>query len=96
MGDVVRAVVQFLSAVASSLSKHVGVGKSSASRGNMDGCSTSKVKAPHLEDPTGGVPGPACDGVVDDGGPDEHVDDTWKHSATFGNSSNSQCDTKSG
>ena len=48
----------------------------------MHGRSSGEVQAAHLVDPAGGIPGPAGDGVVDDGGPDEHEDDAGKHAAS--------------
>jgi len=38
--------------------------------------STSKVKTTHLEDPSGGVPSPASNRIVDESRPDKHEDDT--------------------
>jgi len=59
----------------------------------MYGGSTSKVKAAHLEHPTRWVPGPACDGVVDDSRPDKHVDDAWEHAPSLGNGTNGESNT---
>ena len=59
----------------------------------MDGCAASEVKTSHLEDPPGGVPSPAGDGVVDDSRPDEHVDNAGEHAAAFGDGSDGECDT---
>ena len=95
MGDVVGTVVELLGTVTASLSQHVRVAQGSASRGNVDGGSAGKVQAAHVEDPSGGVPGPAGNGVVDDGGPDEHVDDTREHASSLGDGSNSKSDTRS-
>lgn len=49
----------------------------------MHGGSAGEVEAAHVIDPARGVPGPAGDGVVDDGCPDEHVDDAGEHAAAF-------------
>ena len=65
------------------LAQHVRVSQSSSSRGNMNRCSAGKVEATHLEDPTRGVPGPAGDGIVDKGRPNEHVDDARQHASTL-------------
>lgn len=92
VGNVVRAVVELLGAVATTLSEHVRIGKSCAARGNMDRSSAGKVDTSHGGGPARGVPGPASDRVVDDGGPDEHVDDARKHAATFGDGTNSKSD----
>lgn len=77
--NVVRTVVELVGSVSATLSEHDGVGESCASGGDVDGGSTCKIETTHFEDPAGGVPGPAGDGIVDDGGPDEHEDDTGEH-----------------
>jgi hypothetical protein len=38
------------------------------------------------------VPCPACDGVVDNGGPDKHEDDAGEHAATLCDGTNGKCD----
>lgn len=48
----------------------------------MHGCSTGEVQSTHLEGPACGVPGPACDGIVDYRRPDEHEDYTGQHTAS--------------
>lgn len=93
VGDVVRAVVELVSTVTTTLAEHQGVGESSGTGGNVHGSTTSKVETSELEHPTGWVPGPAGNGVVDDGGPDEHEDDARKHAATLSNSANSKSNT---
>src|SRR4051812_27071699 len=84
MCDVVGAVVELLCTVTASFSEHIRVGKRSASGRDMDGSSAGKVKATHFEHPSRRIPGPACNGVVDDGRPDEHIDDAGEHPASFG------------
>jgi hypothetical protein len=93
MRNVVRTVVELLGTMSAPLSKHIRVCKRSSSRGNMHGGSASKVQTTHLVDPARGVPGPARDGVVDDGCPDEHVNDTGEHASSFGDGTNGECDT---
>lgn len=83
VGDVVGTVVQLLSAMTAPLAEHVRVGQGSATRSNVDGGTSSKVNRAHGRGPSRRVPGPAGDGVVDDGRPDEHVDDTRKHASTL-------------
>jgi len=68
-------------AIALALAKHDAVGQRCGSGGDVHGCPSSEVEAAHFEGPTGGIPGPAGDRVVDYGGPDKHEDDTWKHTA---------------
>lgn len=73
--DVVGTVVELLGTVTTSLSEHVRVGEGSTSGSDMDGSSAGKVQATHLKDPSGWVPGPARNRVVDNRRPDKHVDD---------------------
>lgn len=93
VGDVVWAVVEFVSAVSASLSKHERVSQSSRSRRNMDWSSSGEIETSHLVRPSVGVPGPAGKWVVDYGGPDEHEDDGWKHATTLSSGTNGECDT---
>jgi hypothetical protein len=86
MGDVVRTIVELVGAVTSALAQHHGIGQSGGSGGDMHGGTTSKVETAHLIGPAVRVPGPACDGVVDDRSPDEHEDDAGQHATTFGDS----------
>lgn len=88
---VVGAIVELLGAVAPSFSEHIRVCECGATRGNMHGSSASKVQTAHFIGPSRSVPGPAGDGVVDECGPDEHVDDAWEDPASFSNSSNGKC-----
>lgn len=92
VSDIVGSVVEFLSAMAPPLSEHVRVAQRSATGCNVDGGSSGEVQATELEDPTRGIPGPAGDGVVDDGGPAEHVDDAGQDPASFGNGTYSERD----
>lgn len=73
--DVVGTVVELLGTVTTSLSEHVRVGEGSTSGSDMDRGSAGKVQPTHLEDPSGWVPGPARNRVVDNCRPDKHVDD---------------------
>lgn len=59
----------------------------------MYGCSAGEVEAAYLVDPARGIPGPAGEGVIDDGGPDEHEDDAGEHAAAFGDGAD--CDSHS-
>jgi len=47
------------------------------------GSPAGEVEAPELVDPARGVPGPAGDGVVDEGCPDEHEDHAGEHAAAL-------------
>jgi hypothetical protein len=73
--------------MASPLAQHDRVGESSAAGRDMHWGSTREIETSHLEDPSGGVPGPACNRVVDDGGPDEHEYHAREHATTLGDRS---------
>ena len=72
----------------SALAQHDGVGQSSRSRRDMHWGSSSEIKPSHLEHPSGRVPCPACDWVVDDGCPDEHEENGREHTTALRDSSN--------
>ena len=55
--------------------------------------SAGEIETAHAVYPARGVPGPAGDGVIDDGGPDEHVDDAGEHPTAFGDCTNSKCNS---
>lgn len=83
--DAVRAVGQaVVLVVAGALAEHDAVGEGAGARGDVDGAASGEVVRGELEEPAVGVPGPVGDGVVDDGGPDEHEDDGGEHAATVG------------
>lgn len=92
MRDVVRAVVELVGAVAPAAAEHHAVGEGGAARGDVHGGAAGKVEAAHLVAPARGVPGPAGDGVVDDGGPDEHEDDAGEHAPALGDGARGQGD----
>lgn len=50
----------------------------------MHGGAAGEVEAAEEEGPAVGVPGPAGDGVVDDGGPDEDEDEDGAEAGAFG------------
>ena len=49
----------------------------------MDRSTSSIVKGGEIVEPSVAVPGPACDGAVDDCGPDEGEQQRWKDSASL-------------
>ena len=101
-----------MGSVSPTLAQHERVRKSCSTTGNVDGSTTSKVKASHFKDPARAVPCPAGDGIVDDCRPDKHENlggsigeghldviatyHTRKHSSTFGNGTNGQSHSDSG
>ena len=66
--------VGFLACVLA-LSEHKGVGKGAPAAGDVDGATAGEIESRELVQPAVGVPGPACDGAVDDGGPEEAKDE---------------------
>mgnify|MGYP007051637637 CR=1 FL=1 len=79
-----------LSAVALALAEVDGDGESGGSGNDVDGGSSSEVETTEDEGPASAVPGPACDGVVDDGGPDEDEDEKRAETTTLRNSTDSE------
>jgi len=90
------AVVELVGAVAAALAEHQGVGQGGGAGGDMDGGSAGEVEAAELEDPAAGVPGPAGDRVIDDGGPDEHEDEGGQHTAALCGSADGEGDGDAG
>ena len=93
MRDVVRAVVELVGSVTATLAQHQGVGQGSRSGSNVDGGTTGIVKTSEFVYPACRVPCPAGNGVVDDGAPDEHEDNTGEHAATLGDSTDCESNT---
>lgn len=94
VGDIVRAVVELVGSVATTLAQHQGVGERGRSGSNVHGGTTSEVKTSELEHPSRRVPCPAGDGVVDDSGPDEHEDNAGEHATTLSDCADSKSNTK--
>lgn len=61
----------------------------------MDRGSSSKVEATEDKGPAVGVPCPASDGVVDDGGPDEDEDKDGAKATTLSDGTDSKGSTRS-
>lgn len=92
VGDVVWAVGKTIGcAVSGALAEHEGVGKGGGAGGDVDWSSTSEVETTHLEGPAVGVPGPAGNRIVDDGGPDEDEDHAWEHATTVSCRADGEC-----
>jgi hypothetical protein len=91
--DVSGLVVGHLSTViTSSSANHQSIGEGTSTGRHVDGTATSEVERAEFEEPTGAVPGPASNWVVDDGGPDEEEDHGWEQTATL-NSATQHDDT---
>lgn len=66
-----------------SLSKHQSIRQSGPATGDMHRTSAGEVKGWKVEEPSIGVPSPACDGAVHDSGPQEGEDERWNNTAAF-------------
>lgn len=77
--------------VSRSLAKHNAVCEGCSTRGDMHRSSTCKVKAAHYEGPACRVPCPACNGVVDNSGPDEDEDAAREHTTSVSSSTDCKC-----
>ena len=82
-GDVLWLVSEPRSAIPAAFAEENGDGESGCARRDVDGGATGEIKAAHDGRPAVGVPGPACDGVVDDGGPYEDEDEEGTESSAF-------------
>ena len=87
------AVVEFLRAVTPTLSEHVRVGEGSAAGSNMDRSAAGEIEAVVRINPSLWVPGPAGDRVIDNCGPDEHVNDAGQYATPLSNGANGESDT---
>lgn len=88
-------VGETLSAIPTTLAKVHGDGEGGGSRDNVDRGSSCKVETSKDEGPAVGVPGPAGDRVVDDGGPDEDEDKNGAKTATLSDGTDSEGSTRS-
>ena len=94
VGDVVGAVGQAVDlVVAVALAEHEGVGKGGGAGADVHGGAAGEIETAHREGPAVGVPSPVGDGIVYDGGPDEHEHQGGKHTATISARANSESGT---
>ena len=93
MCDVMRTVIELMGTVASPLPEHHRVCEGGGTRRDVHRCSSRKIQPSHLVGPPTRVPRPAGDGIVDDGGPDEHENDTGQHAPTLRDGTRSQGDS---
>ncbi len=82
--------------IAVALAQHNAVGERGSARGDVHGCAAGEIEATELVHPAGRVPGPAGDGVVDDGRPDEYEDYAGEHAAAVGGGTNGEGGTRGG
>lgn len=83
IGGIVGLVREALGAPALALAQVDGNRKASGTRGDVHGGTTCEIEAAGDEDPSGGVPGPACNGVVYECGPDEYEDEEGPEAGAF-------------
>lgn len=83
MGDIMRPIVEFVGAMAATLSEHERVSQCRTPRCNMDRSSTSKIKTSHRCRPAVRIPCPACDWIINNCRPDEHEHYTGKDTSSF-------------
>lgn len=89
LSDIMGPEVQLVSAVPAAFAEHQRVCQRSGARRDMHGCPTGEIKATHNGDPAVRVPRPTSNGIVDDGGPEEHENNTGEHAATLCDGANS-------
>lgn len=65
--NVMWAIIQFMSAMSTTFAQHDTVCESSTTGRDMDRSSTSEVETTHVENPTGSVPCPASNWIIDNG-----------------------------
>lgn len=75
------------------LSKNESVSQRSPTTGDVDRASSSKIEGWQVVQPAIGVPCPACDWAVNNGGPEEGKDQRWKDAATLEGASNHDLDS---
>lgn len=83
-----RTEVEHHSLVATA--KNPRVGESRHAGTNLDGAASGVIENTVLEGPAVGVPGPAGDGSVDEGGPEEDEDHAGNDSAALGGGTSSE------
>ena len=88
-----RSILHLGGAEAAALAEEEGVRKSSHAGGDMDGRATGKIETAELVDPPARVPGPAGDGVVDEGCPYEHEDEAGGDAAAIRDGADCKGDT---
>lgn len=66
------------------------IGKSSTTRRNVDRGTTSEIQTTHHKAPSGRVPCPAGDEIIDKGCPEENEDEGGEDAATLGSSTDGQ------
>ena len=81
-GSVVWLAVRWLASTLA-LAQHKSVGQACPTRGNVNGSTSSIVKGRKVEEPSVGIPCPAGNWTINDGGPEEGEDQARKNAATL-------------
>lgn len=79
-----RLVSQLFSSITSSFTEVQGDGKGGRTRSDVYGGSTSEIKSTEKISPSVRVPGPTCDGAVDQGEPTKDEREDGSDTGTFG------------
>jgi len=81
-GSVVRLAVRWLTSTLA-LAEHEGVGQTCPARSNVNRSASSVVERRQVEKPSIGIPSPAGDRTVDNGGPEESEDQARQDASTL-------------
>ena len=76
-------VSQRFGSVTAALAEVHGDGECSCTRADMHGCSTCEIKSTKDGGPAMGVPGPTCNGIVNDCGPNKNEDGNGANMTSF-------------
>lgn len=91
-----RLVREALGAPPPALAEVEGDGEAGCAGGDVHGGAAGEVEPAHDGGPAVGVPGPAGDCVVDDGGPDEDEDHEGAEAGAFGDGADGEDGAGSG
>lgn len=94
--SVMRLVRQSLRSITPSLPEVNGHRQSRHTGRDVYGSTSGEIESTEDVRPTASVPGPAGDGAVDDGEPDEHPDHDGTEAATFGETAGGEGDGDAG
>lgn len=83
VSDIVGTIVELLGSVAATFSQNNRVCKGGSPGRDVDGSATCEIETTQDEDPTIGVPGPARNGIIDNGCPDKDEDTAWEHASSL-------------
>lgn len=91
VSDIMGTINKLSGSVTATFSQHNRVCEGGSPGRDVDGSATREIETSQDEDPTVGVPSPARDGIVYNGGPDKDKDTTWKHASSLCGGADSKC-----